>query len=140
MHISLRVIGGAAAAAVLGLSTWAPAQADPVHAKQALPLQISCDNGQTYSAIANGNGNFSPAHDLNSTAMLIPVAFGEQTITVTAPDGTVLDQETVPATMKKGASAHNKNATVNCDFAGGATAPDGTMFTVSGTVRGFVTK
>jgi hypothetical protein len=140
MHTSLRVMTGAAAAAVLGLSAWVPAQADPANAKNAFPIQVSCDNGHTYNAVVNGNGAWTPAHDLDSTAMLIPVAFGEQTFTVTAPDGTILDQETSPPTAKPGASAHNKNATVNCEFAGSQTAPDGTTFTITGTVQGFVTK
>jgi hypothetical protein len=77
---------------------------------------------------------------VNSTATLIPVSFGEQTFTITAPDGTVLDQETQPATAKTGAIAHNKNATVSCDFGGSQTAPDGTTFTIQGSVVGFVTK
>jgi hypothetical protein len=140
MHTTLRVLTGAGAAAVLGLSVWAPAQADPIHASNALPIQITCDNQQTYDAVSNGNGNWTPAHDLNSTATLIPVAFGEQTVSVYDPDGNPVDQEILPAGAKTGASAHNKNATRNCSFEGSATAPDGTTFMVAGTVTGFVTR
>jgi hypothetical protein len=140
MHTTMRFMTGAAAAAVLGLGAWAPAHADPVNAKNAFPIQISCDNGQSYVAVANGNGNFTPAHDLSSTAILVPIAFGPITFTVTAPDGTILDQETDPATAKPGASMHNKHAATNCDFAGSATAPDGTTFSIEGSVTGFVTK
>jgi hypothetical protein len=139
MHTTLRVLTGAAAAAVLGLSTWAPAHADPVRAKSAFPIQIWCDNGSSYVAVANGNGAWTPAHDLGSTSILVPVWFGEQTLTVTAPDGTILDQETVPPTAKPGASMHNPNATTSCEFAGSVTAPDGTTFSIMGSVVGFAT-
>ncbi|HEY3530605.1 MAG TPA: hypothetical protein VGK78_15775 [Nocardioides sp.] len=139
MHITLKVLTGAAAATILGLSTWAPAQADPAGARDSLQLQVTCDNGQTYDVVTNGNGAWTPAHDLNSTAVLIPVAFGEQTFSVYDPDGNLIDQETVPASAKTGASAHNGHATVNCSFAGSTTAPDGSTFMISGTVTGFVT-
>lgn len=140
MHTTLRVITGAAAAALLGLSAAGPAQADPVHAKNAFPFQVVCDNGQSYDAVANGNGTFTPAHDVSSQAVLVPVAFGPITFTVTDAGGTILDQETSPPTAKPGAAAHNKNATVNCEFSGSQTAPDGTTFSIDGTVTGFVTK
>jgi hypothetical protein len=139
MHTTMRITLGAAAAAVLGIAAWPPAQADPTNAKNALPITIACDNGQTYSAVVNGNGAWTPAHDLDSTAILIPVAFGPQTVTISDADGNIIDQETGPATQKPGASAHNRNATTNCSFIGSATAPDGTTFTVSGDVQGFVT-
>jgi predicted metal-dependent enzyme (double-stranded beta helix superfamily) len=139
MHISMRVMTGAAAAAVLGLSAWAPAQADPTNAKNALQLTVPCDNGHTYSVVTNGSGAWTPAHDLNSTATLIPVSFGEETFTIYAPDGTVVDQETQAPTAKAGASAHNKHATLSCTFSGSQTAPDGSMFVISGSVVGFVT-
>lgn len=139
MHTTLRVMTGAAAATVLGLSTWVPAHADPAGAKNSLPIQISCDNGQTYDAVANGNGAWTPAHDLNSTAILVPVSFGVQTFTVYDPDGNVIDQETTPPSAKPGAIAHNKHATTSCDFGGMITAPDGSTFSISGSVVGFVT-
>ncbi|WP_297777021.1 hypothetical protein [Mycobacterium sp.] len=131
---------GAAAAAVLGLSAWTPAHADPMNAKNALPIQVSCDNGHTYDAVANGNGAWTPAHDLNSQAILVPVSFGEVTFTVYDPAGNIIDQETSPPTAKPGASAHNKHATTGCDFAGAVTAPDGSSFSISGSVVGFVTR
>jgi hypothetical protein len=139
MYTTLRVMTGAAAAALLGLGTWAPAHADPVHAKNAFVFQIVCDNDQSYVAVANGNGTFTPAHDLSSTAVLVPVAFGPITFTVTDSEGNILEQETSPSAAKAGASAHNKNATTNCEFFGSQTAPDGTTFSIDGTVTGFVT-
>ena len=35
-------------------------------------VPITCDNGHTYDAVVNGNGQFSPAHDVNSRAVLVP--------------------------------------------------------------------
>jgi secreted PhoX family phosphatase len=140
MHITTtRVMLGAATAAVLGVSTIAPAQADPSGAKNALPLQISCDNGQSYDAVANGNGAWTPAHDLNSSSILVPVSFGTVTVTIRDPQGNIVDQETQPPSAKPGASANNRHATTNCEFVGTATAPDGSTFTIEGTVVGFVT-
>ena len=72
MHTTLRVMTGAAAAAILSLGAWVPAHADPIHAKNAFAFQIVCDNGHSYGAVANGNGTFTPAHDLSSTAVLVP--------------------------------------------------------------------
>lgn len=140
MHTTLRVMTGAAAVALMGLGAAAPAQADPIHARDSLFIQVFCDNGQTYGAVTNGNGAWTPAHDLSSTTMLIPVAFGEQTFTVTDPDGNVVDQETSPPTAKTGAATHNKNATLSCDFAGSLTGPDGFTFSIEGSVQGFATK
>jgi hypothetical protein len=138
MHTTLRVMTGAAAAAILGFGISAPAHADPVKAKNSFSFQVVCDNGKTYDAISNGNGNFAPAHDLSGTAILIPVSFGEITFTLTDSDGNIIDQETQPPTAKTGAAAHNMNATTSCTFSGSSTE-DGTTFTLAGSVRGFVT-
>jgi hypothetical protein len=139
MHITTRVTLAAAGAAVLGLATIAPVQADPSRAKNALPLQVFCDNGQSYDAVANGNGAWTPAHDLSSSSILVPVSFGTVTVTIRDPEGNIVDRETDPPSAKPGASAHNRHATTNCEFVGTATAPDGSTFTIDGTVVGFVT-
>lgn len=138
MHKTRLVALGFAAATALVATSAGVASADPVNAKGALPLQVTCDNGHTYSAVGNGNGSFTPAHDLDSNAVLIPVGFGEITFTVTDANGNILDQET-QAPASKGNSENNPHATLNCSFVGGATAPDGTMFTIAGTVTGMVT-
>ncbi len=138
MHIWNRLAFGAAATAVLGLGTVTTAHADPVNAKNAFPITITCDNGSTYEAVANGNGAWTPAHDLGSTSVLVPLAFGEQTFTVYDPQGNIVDQETAPPSAK-GAAGHNPNGTTSCDYYGSMTAPDGSTFTIQGSVLGFVT-
>ena len=44
------------------------------------------------------------------------------------------------STAKPGASSHNKNMTTNCEFFGSQSGPDGTTFSIDGTVTGMVTK
>lgn len=138
MHISTRVGLGVAAAAALSIGSVGAAHADPVNAKSSFPITITCDNGSTYNAVANGSGAWTPAHDLGSTSILVPVAFGTQTFTVFDPQGNIVDQETVPPSAK-GAIGHNKHATTSCDFSGTQTAPDGFRLTIQGSVVGFVT-
>lgn len=118
-----------------------PASADPINAKDSLVVTVMCANGNTYSVVTNGNGNFTPAHDVNSTAMLIPLWFGEQTFTLTDPNGVVVDQETVPASAKgSSASAPNRATQTACTFSGSQTDPSsGFTFTIAGSVVGFVT-
>src|SRR5262245_9176387 len=100
MHrIRLITLSVAAAAALIAWSAGA-ASADPTNAKNAFPIQVACDNGHTYNAVANGSGHFTPAHDLDSNAVVVPVAFGETTFTVTDPDGNVVDSETDPPASK----------------------------------------
>lgn len=118
-----------------------PASADPLNAKNSFVLEVACDNGHSYTVVSNGNGNFTPVHDLNSTATLIPVSFGDQTFTLTDPNGVVVDQETAPAAAKgSSASAANRATETACTFSGSQTDPgSGYTFTIAGSVVGFVT-
>lgn len=125
---------------VAGTALAAPAGADPLHAKDSLQLQVSCANGRTYLVVSNGNGNWTPAHDLSSTSTLIPLAFGEQTFTVTDPSGTVVDQETQPPSAKGASADASRSTQTTCTFSGSQTDPaSGYTFSISGTVLGFVT-
>jgi hypothetical protein len=120
-------IGGASAAS-----------ADPKNE----PIPVVCDNGSTYQATTNGNGAFTPAHDLASTTTLVPTAFGEFNGTVTDSNGTVIDEFTDPP-MTKGASSKQRATTTTCTYTITETFEDpdlGTLsFTGTGTVTGFVT-
>jgi hypothetical protein len=118
----------------------APAHADPAGARSALPLTVTCDNGAVYDVISNGNGNWTPAHDLASTSTLVPVSFGESTFTLTDASGTVLDSETTPASTKGESGKQVRETAISCSYIGGGTDPaSGMVFTLSGTVEGFVT-
>jgi hypothetical protein len=121
----------------------APAGADPVNAPNATRVPISCDNGNTYDAVVNGEGDFAPAHDTNSTKVLVPLSFGEFTGTITDANGGVVDSFTDPAMTKGKASKKQRRTQTSCTytFSGTFEDPDlGTLtFAGTGDVTGFVT-
>jgi hypothetical protein len=106
------------------------AGADPSNAKNALFVTATCANGQSFQIVTNGNGAFTAAHDRNSTATLIPFAFGEFTATVTDPAGNVVDTFTDPPITKRSAANHSL---LECPFTFSQTFPDGFTFAGSGT-------
>jgi hypothetical protein len=121
-------VGGASAA-------WA----DPKGA----PVPVVCDNGKTYQVTVNGNGAFTPAHDLASTTILVPTAFGEFHGTVTDSSGNVIDEFTDPPMTKGSSDSQQRATTTACTYVVTDTFQDpdlGTLtFTGMGTVTGFVT-
>ena len=118
---------------ILGFAA-APATADPMKEE---PIELHCDNGQTYTAWVNGNGEFTPAHDADSNSILIPVAFGAFTGTVTDGQGNVVEEIDEPA-LNKGKSAKGKKNLVTCEFSFSG-MEDGLTFNGSGSVTGFIT-
>jgi hypothetical protein len=113
MHLLIRsavVLVTGASISLIGLS---PSTADPSGPDPAFPLV--CDNGQTYSVVTSGNGDFTPAHDVESTKMLIPVEFGEFHFTVRDSTGAVIDEETEPPATK-GQSSKSGRTTTTCTF------------------------
>ncbi len=141
MHRTARLVMPVAVLAVVAAT--APAGADPVNAPEATRVPITCDNGHTYDAVVNGNGDFTPAHDVNSNAILVPLSFGEFNGTVTDADGNVVDSFTDPASAKGKASKKQRKTQTTCSYTFGETFEDpelGTLtFSGTGTVVGFVT-
>jgi hypothetical protein len=130
-------ITGLAIAATLGSAS--AASADP----KGEPVPVTCDNGVTYEVAVNGNGAFTPGHDLASTTILVPTSFGEFHGTVTDSDGNVID-EFVDPPMTKGSSGNQARATTtSCTLTITEIFDDpelGTLtFTGEGSVTGFVT-
>lgn len=117
---------------ILGFAA-APAIADPKG--ELIPLD--CDNGQSYTAAVNGNGEFTPAHDTDSNAMLIPTSFGEFHGIVTDGQGNVVEEFTEPGAAK-GQSAKGKKSLITCTFSFSGDE-DGFHFEGGGTVTGFIT-
>lgn len=76
---------------------------------------ISCDNGKSYEVVSNGNGDFTPAHDVGSNATLVPVSFGAFTGTITDGNGNVVETFNEPA-ESKGQSAKGLKNAVTCTF------------------------
>jgi hypothetical protein len=138
MHLTRRVILGAVAVAALGIGTATAAQADPINAKNSFLLTVTCSNGVTYQAATNGNGHWTPAHDVAGNTVLVPLAFPVETFTVLDPAGNIIDQQTAPPRAKSAVDS-NKNADLTCTFVGSTPQPDGTTFVLSGTVIGFAT-
>jgi hypothetical protein len=107
------------------------AGADPTNAKNNLTFPATCDDGQTVQVVVNGNGAWSPAHVVGSTAMFIPQAF-DLTFEFTptgAPTQTQTDIRSKP-------NLHGD--LVTCSFDVTETFPDGT-FHLFGTATGVLT-
>lgn len=132
------LIAGAGLAVAAALSISAPASADP----KTEPIEIACDNGATYWAVANGHGVFTPAHDVDSTSILNATSFGEFHGVITDSTGAVLDEFTDPA-VAKGSSTKPRATSISCTYVIVAHFDDPDLgpltFTGTGTVDGFVT-
>ncbi len=136
-----RRLAAGAVAVVAGMALMGgTASADPVNAKGSFVTDLVCDNSQTYTVVVNGNGNFTPAHDIDSNATLIPVAFGPFSGTIRDAQGNLVDTFTEPGTSK-GQSAKGGKDLVTCTFTFTETSdgtdpefPAGFTFTGTGTV------
>lgn len=109
------------------------ASADPVNAKKSSPFIANC-GGPNLMVVVNGNGEFTPAHVVGSTAVFIPTAFN-LTFSFT-PTGGATETETDTS-----AKAHQPRNAVTCELPAAlntVTSPEGT-FTISGFVTGFFT-
>lgn len=140
----MRVRKAVLATAVATLSLAVPAGAAAADPKvEGTPVVISCDNGHTYQAAVAGNGEFTPAHDLDSNTMLIPTAFHGFSGTVTDSEGNVIDQFDDPTSTFKGASDKERSTSTSCQFTFSEVFEDpdlGTLtFTATGGVSGFLT-
>ena len=107
------------------------AAADPINAKNSLTFPASCDNGQTVQVVVNGNGEFSPAHVVGSTAVFIPQVF-DVTFEFTPTGG-----ETVTETDTS-SKPNVHGDLVTCSFDVTQTFPEGT-FHLFGSATGFLT-
>jgi hypothetical protein len=122
----------ALSAAVLAVAIFVPAaSADPLKAKNSFAFPATCDNGQTVQVVVNGNGEFTPAHVVGSTAVFIPQAF-DTTFEFTPTGGTT---ETETDTSSK---PHVHGNLVTCSFDVTQSFPFGTLH-LFGTATGFFT-
>jgi hypothetical protein len=118
-------------AAVGALALTQGALADPLNAKEALVIPATCDNGQSYEVVVNGNGEFTPAHVLGSSSVFIPEAFN---ITFEfTPTGGPTESETDTSAKN---NVHGNVTTCSIDFT--QEFPEGS-FHLFGTVTGFFT-
>jgi hypothetical protein len=118
-------------AAVLGVAVFVPAaSADPLNAKNSLAFPATC-GAQTVQVVVNGNGQFTPAHVVGSTAVFVPQAF-DVTFEFTPTGGTT---ETETDTSSK---PHVHGDLVTCSFDVTQSFPFGTLH-LFGTATGFFT-
>jgi hypothetical protein len=125
--ISLALV--TAAVAVLAQT----ASADPTNAKNTQVITANCGAQQRQVSV-NGNGEFTPAHVIGSTAVFVPTAFN-LTFSFTPTGGTTQSETDTSAKQNQA------KATVTCNIPANLntfTSPEGT-FTVAGTVTGFFT-
>ena len=120
----LLIAGGLALACIA--PTAGTALADP----KTPPIELTC-LGETYQITVNGNGQWTPAHDNNSSLVGVPIAFGELTVTFT-PTGGEPQTEIIPPTSKRNVP-RSRNAVIECTFFQTGSDPEGT-FEVSGSV------
>ena len=128
----LRRISVASVLAAVAIGALAgTASADPVKAKTSLAFPADCDNGQTVQVVVNGNGEFSPAHLVGTTAVFVPQAL-DVTFEFTPPGGPT-DTETDTASKP---NIHGD--LVTCSFDTTQSFPFGTLH-LFGTATGFLT-
>jgi hypothetical protein len=108
------------------------AAADPINAKNSFTFPATCDDGQSVQVVVNGNGEFSPAHVVGSTAVFIPEVF-DVTFEFTLPGGpTQTETDT--------SSKHNVHGDlVTCSFDVTQTFPEGGTIHLFGSATGFFT-
>lgn len=132
------MVSALTAAMVIGGSTLAMAAAP-----ERETFELRCDNGETYTVEVNGNGDFTPGRAVDSTAVLIPVSFGDFMFRAELPDGTIIE-ETFPGGDSKGkgnVAERNPRPTTTCTFEDTLVLeeeqdgfPAGTELTFGGTV------
>jgi hypothetical protein len=120
-------------AAVLALAILVPtAAADPLNAKNSFAFPVTCDDGQTVQVVVNGNGEFTPAHVVGSTAVFVPQIL-DTTFEFTLPGGPT-------QTETDSASKPNVHGDlVTCTFDVTQTFPEGGTVHLFGTATGFFT-
>jgi hypothetical protein len=107
------------------------AAADPINAKNSLTFPADCDDGQMIQVVVNGNGAWSPAHVVGSTAVFIPQAF-DLTFEFTPTGG-----ETITETdIRSKPNVHGE--LVTCSFDVTQEFPEGTLH-LFGTATGVFT-
>lgn len=144
MKLMRALAAGVAALATAGIAGIAgPAAAAPE--KELIPLDCGADG--SYTIAVNGNGEFTPGNAAGSTTMAIPIAFQNEHFVATAPDGTVLADETNPDREVKGqVESHSPRRQVQCTFAltfvldqAEDGFPAGTTLSITGEVIGYLT-
>jgi hypothetical protein len=114
------LVSGVLSLAAVGMS--APVvSADP---KPGIDITLTCD-GVDYDVSVAGNGVWTPAHDLDSTLVGVPIAFGEFDGVFT-PTGGDPEPFTDPPFAKPN-PPRTRNLIIECTFAISDTFPEGSI-------------
>jgi hypothetical protein len=136
--ISRRLASTLAILALAAVLAGGTATAAPVNAPNAEVVALDCGDAGTFDVVVNGNGLWTPGHLLDGNGVVIPVAFGEETVTVRDAGGNVVEQFTDPAIAKgKGKGRAGNRTAVECSFMLSFNE-DGNTITVTGSVTGFM--
>jgi hypothetical protein len=140
----MRKATAVAAVLIVVLVAAASASADPTGSKNASTFQASCDNGLSVPVVVNsangkgsGTGNrgiqaeWAPAHVIGSNLVFHPASFNLEFTFFDAASGMTFTDSQV-ATRKNGQVA------TTCDLSGSQTDPAGDVFTISGSVGGWL--
>lgn len=117
---------GALALAAIGLSA-STVGADP---KPPFDVQLNC-GGEIVDVSVAGNGAWTPAHDLDSTLVGVPLAFGEFSGVFTPTDGEPVEFTDPP--FAKPNLPKTRNLVIDCTYTVDGQNADGT-FTGAGSV------
>jgi hypothetical protein len=110
------------AVGVLAAVAESPASAAPQNGDH---FALTCGT-TTYQVTTMGNGDYTPAHDLNSHKVFIPHAFGEFAGTVYDDEGNVADSFTEPAsTQGSGKQKNDVSCTFTFTFTSDGSDPEG---------------
>jgi hypothetical protein len=110
MEKTLAVVLGVASFA-FGIAAWtSTAGADP----KTGVIELTCGT-TTFDVTTNGQGEFTPAHDVDSNRVFHPVAFGAFHGSVYDTSGVLVDQFTDPGGSTKGRSGKTKDL-VTCTY------------------------
>lgn len=139
----MRAHAAAAALMTAGLVLAPAGQAAADPAASGDVATLDCDNGETYTVVVNGNGEFTPAHDVAGTTTFVATSFGANNVRVTTSSGELVTAFSDPASAKGGRAGKDRATTTTCDFLLVATFPDEALglltLTVTGSVTGFAT-
>jgi hypothetical protein len=140
----MRKATAVAAMLIVVLVAAANASADPSGARNAFTFQASCDNGLSVPVVinnANGQGSgtenrgiqaeWAPAHLIGSNLVFHPASFDLTFSFFDAASGQTFTDSEV-STRKNGKIA------TTCDISGSQTDPAGNVFTLSGSVGGWL--
>jgi len=127
-----RLVTAAACLAFAAAAAAPMAAADPTNAKNATQITAMC-GGSPITVVVNGNGEFTPAHDLHSTSVFIPTAF-DITFTFTPTGGSPMSETDMSAKAAPIAATTTCTIPLQTIFSG----PEG-IATIEGTVTGFFT-